>query len=118
MKAKVSVQLNQADFSRKLESILDDTTRLKIQEAFAETIDPWTPFLTGKLSGDITIDSEGVTYNVPYARNKYYGEVFHKEEHPLASSHWDQVAMEQGAEDILRAKVKDIITERIKALYG
>ena len=118
MKPQVKVVINENSIKQKVDALLDETTMLRIQEVFAETIDPWTPFLTGQLSGDIEIDSTGVTYNVPYAKNKYYGEVYHKEVHPLATSHWDQVAMQQGAYDILKAKVTEIITERAKQLYG
>lgn len=114
----VKVELNPNAIKNKVNNLLDDTTMLKLQEAFADTIDPWTPFLTGQLSGDIVIDSSGVTYNVPYAKNKYYGYAFHKEVHPLATSHWDKVAMQQGALEPLEQRVKEILVARAKELYG
>ena len=118
MHTKVSVNINQNAVKGKVDSLLDESTMLRLQEALADTVDPWTPFLTGRLSGDITIGSDGVTYNVPYARKKYYGEVYHKEVHPLATSHWDKVAMEQGAREILESKVKEILIDRVRELYG
>lgn len=112
------VEVNVDGLTQKLENLLDDNTLTQLQTAFAETIDPWTPFLTGQLSNDITITSEGVTYNVPYAAHKYYGYAYHKEVHPLATSHWDKVAMEQGGLEILENRVKDILIARAKELYG
>lgn len=100
-----------------LDELIDDDVMLEVHRVFAETIDPWTPFLTGQLSGDIVISADGVTYNVPYASEKYYGTVYHKEVHPLATSHWDEVAM-QTEMDAFTARVKQILVERAKALYG
>jgi len=118
MKVTTTVQIDQSKVKAKIENLLDDSTMLEIQQVFAEVVDPWTPFLTGKLSGDLTIDKDGVTYNVPYAKRKYFGEVYHKEVHPLATSHWDSVAMEQGAREVLEARVKEILVRRAKELYG
>ena len=118
MHTHVSVDINPRAVESKVGAILDDSTMLKLHEALAETIDPWTPFLTGRLAGDLTIESDGVTYNVPYARKKYYGVALTKTYHPLATSHWDAVAMEQGASEILESKVKDILVARARELYG
>lgn len=118
MGTTVSIQLNSAAIAGKVENLLDDATMVQLQEAFAEVIDPWTPFLTGRLSGDIVIDKDGVEYAVDYARNKYYGFAYHKEVHPLATSHWDKVAMEQGGLEILESRVKEILIQRAKELYG
>lgn len=104
--------------NRITENLLDNNTLIQIQTAFADAIDPWTPFLTGALHEDITIDSEGVTYEVPYAKRKYYGEAFTKEFHPLATSHWDTVAFESGAKEVFEAKVRELLKSRVKELYG
>lgn len=119
MELKVTdIRINPKAVENAVNNLLDDDTMLSIQQIFADAIDPWTPFLTGRLSGDITIDSEGVTYNVPYAADKYYGYAYHKEVHPLATSHWDKVAVEQGAMDSIEAQVKELLIARAKALYG
>jgi len=102
----------------KIDSLFDDATMTKIQQAFAETIDPWTPYLSGNLSKDVTVSSDHITYNAPYSRRKYYTYAYHKEVHPLATSHWDKVAMEQGAREILEARVREILTRRVNELYG
>ena len=101
----------------KVEALLDTKTMEQIHGAFARIIDPYTPFLTGKLHTDVTVSADGVTYNVPYAANKYYGEVFCKEFHPLATSHWDKVAMETQM-PVLEAQVLEILKARAKELYG
>ena len=111
------VDFDVAKVQNKIESLIDDDVMTQIHQLFAETIDPWTPFLTGALHSDITVRADGVTYNVPYAADKYYGIVYHKEVHPLATDHWDVVAMETELE-AFEAKVKDILIARAKQLYG
>lgn len=51
---EVEVHIDANAVQRKCESLLDDDTMMKLQETFADVINPWTPFLTGQLSGDIT----------------------------------------------------------------
>lgn len=114
---EVTVKLNAKEIEHKLESLLDDNTMLKIQQAFAEIIDPWTPFRSGALSKDITVTKDGVTYNVPYSAEKYYGEAYTHTVHPLATSHWDVVAMQSEMPN-LEQRVKAILAERAKQLYG
>jgi hypothetical protein len=111
------VEINAERLIEGLDSLVDDDVKTRIHALFAETVDPWTPFLTGALHSDITVDAEGVTYNVPYAAEKYYGTVFHKEEHPLATDHWDKVAMETEMEAFVE-KVKEILTMRAKQAHG
>lgn len=115
------VEVDPNKLIQKVESLLDDDTMMKIQEVFADVIDPWTPYLTGKLSGatqpTVYISAQGVTYTVPYAREKYYGEVYHHEVHPNASPHWDEVAMETEM-DAFKEHVKQILIARAKELYG
>ena len=118
LNVKVTVTIDENAIENKVNALLDESTMTSIQKVFAETIDPWTPFLTGNLSKDVTVDSNGVTYNAPYSRRKYFTYAYHKEVHPLATSHWDKVAMEQGAKEVLEAKVKEILVNRVNELYG
>lgn len=111
------VYVNVHGLENQIDALFDDATMKQIQTVFAEIIDPWTPFLTGQLHSDITIDAEGVTYNSSYAADKYYGEVFCKDYHPLATSHWDKVAMETQM-PLLKEKVTEILRARAKELYG
>ena len=118
MEVKVdTVDIDAGAVTSKVEALLDEATMTKIQAAFAKIIDPWTPFRTGQLHSDLNIDSSGVTYEVPYSKNKYYGEVYTKTFHPLATSHWDEVAM-QTEMPTLEAEVKNILIARAKELYG
>lgn len=112
-----NVQIDVNAITGKLEELLDADTMERVQRVFAEIIDPWTPFWTGNLHSDVTITDEGVTYNAPYAADKYYGEVFCKDYHPLATSHWDKVAMETQM-PVLIERVTEILKARAKELYG
>lgn len=114
----VKVKFNENEFNNKLETVTNDPgLRTEIHQDFAQTIDPWTPFLTGKLHSDITISDRCVTYNVPYAAKKYYGTVYCKEFHPLATSYWDVAAM-QVEGDAFAARVKEMILRKAKEMYG
>lgn len=112
-----AVEINTVVIEQQFESLLDEETLTKMCAAFAEIIDPWTPFRSGQLHSDITIDSSGVTYNVPYALEKYLGEVYTKTVHPLATSHWDKVAL-QTEMPVLEARCREILIARAKELYG
>ena len=118
MKVEVTkLTVNSNLIQSKVEALLDTETRRQIQMVFAELIDPWTPFLTGQLHRDLTIDETGVTYNAPYSAEKYYGEVFCKDYHPLATSHWDKVALETEM-PVLKARIIEILQARARELYG
>lgn len=111
------VEFDIARVQEKIDSLIDDDVLTQINQLFAETIDPWTPFLTGALHSDITVGPDGVTYNVPYSADKYYGIVYCKDFHPLATDHWDKVAMETEMA-AFEEKVKEILIARAMQLYG
>lgn len=100
------------DVSRDIINKLIDNPNMmtEIHQLLAETVNPWTPYLSGNLSTDLTIDETGVTYNADYAFDKYYGNVYTKEYHPLATSHWDEVAMQTELETFQK-KVTEIISK-------
>ena len=114
-----NIQINTAAIKGKIEALLDDETMREIQQVFAEIIYPWTPYLTGALSSyeHTFISAEGVTYLVPYSAEKYYGAVYTKDVHPLATSHWDKVALETQM-PVLKQRVLEILQARAKELYG
>lgn len=113
--------MSQVVFNFTMDDILDkmvtESAMLKVHQELARVVDPWTPYLSGQLSQDLTIDSSGVTYNVPYAEDKYYGEVYTKDFHPLATSHWGDVAMISEGEAFAQT-VKEILIEEYKANNG
>ena len=117
MKVNVEVNWDISKVEKKINSLLDDATMTKIHQLYAETIDPWTPFLTGRLHENYKVSPNDVVYTVPYARKKYYGEVYTKVNHPLATSHWDTVAM-QSELPAFEEKVKELLKERVRQLYG
>ena len=113
----VEVDFNIDSVVNKIDSLVDDDVMTQIHALFAETVDPWTPYLTGALSSDVTVGPDGVTYNVPYAAEKYYGTVYCKKFHPQATDHWGEVAMDTELE-AFEEKVKDILIARAMQLYG
>ena len=114
---KTEVSIDMTSITNKIEELLnDDAVMTEVHTEFANIIDPWVPYDTGNLSKDITIDASGVVYNADYAAKQYYGTEFnHKTEvHPLATAHWDQVAM-QTEKEVLAAKVREILIRRINS---
>ncbi len=111
------VTWNIPNIEKKLDSLVDDSLMTKVHQTYAKIIDPWTPYLTGKLHRTFTVDAEKVTYLVPYAAKKYYGEVYTKTVHPLATSHWDTIAM-QTEMPLFEQRVKELLKERAKEIYG
>lgn len=86
---------------------------------FIDIVDPYVPYDTGKLSGEVdyvhSMDGSAVVYTAPYAAKQYYGEEFHHttEHHPLATAHWDKVAM-QTERDRFVKEVEQIVKEHYK----
>ena len=94
--------------------LADPKFRTQVNQEFAEICDPYVPFVTGQLAENIRVDSNGITYEQPYASNVYDSMNVHsKEFHPLATSQWDEVAF-ANHKDELTAKTKEIIEKWIK----
>ena len=101
------------------DSVMDDATKREICEVIAEMCDPYVPYRTGKLSKNVTISSEGVTYNQPYAEKNYFGvDIPHNLTiHPLATAKWDEAMMADHGEEFM-SRVQDIINRRLQELHG
>ena len=97
----------------------DDIVRLAVHNTFAKDIDPWVPYLNNPLSTQLDITPDYIRYTVPYAHYQYEGVNFNHttDYHPLASAHWDQVAM-QTIRESFEQQVKDILIWRASQLYG
>lgn len=117
----ITFKVKESQFAKKLagrfESVLNDSVvRTEINQAIAEKCDPYVPYQTGALANNTEITENGIRYKQPYASHQYYGEFEHnKSVHPLATSHWDKVMM-QNHKDELNAEIKDIINDRLKEL--
>lgn len=113
----INVQLDEVAIEKKIDDLIDNPeVRTESNKALAEIVDPWVPYDTGNLSQEsVQVDENAVHYTAEYAAKQYYGDEFnHKREiHPLATAHWDKVAM-QTEKDALIAKVKGIISRRAK----
>ena len=114
---KTTVTINTDGINGKLNDVIhSNEVMTEVHQAFAETIDPWVPYDTGALSKHIVVDATGVVYTEPYAAKQYYGDEFHHtgRVHPLASAHWDKVAMQTQRESLAQ-QVKDILVRRINS---
>ena len=95
--------------------INDENVMTLVQSRFAQIVDPYVPYDTGYLSQDsVEIDAEGVTYTADYAWKQYYGEEYNHntEVHPLATAHWDKVAMQTEYATLVN-DIQDIIREKL-----
>lgn len=83
---------------------------------------PYTPFDNNPLSTLVTIEPNSITYNVPYARNMYYGKVMagnprkatdkdiKYQGSPMRGKLWVERAMIDRKQDVIKA-VEDFIKE-------
>ena len=96
----------------------DPQLMTEINQILANKYDPYVPYITGALAGNITVDENGITYNQPYAEEVYESMRPHNlEEHPLASSHWDEVAFANHRDEIsqeVKEKLEEWIMTKIK----
>lgn len=88
----------------------DMLSRMVSPEAKEELLIEWyksmyeyIPFVTGNLANNISIQSDGIHFKVPYARRQYYGDNFNftKDQHPLAQARWGNVAWDLHQEEIM-----------------
>lgn len=119
----------------------DEAAWLEIYNEYARAINPWVPMDEGVLSQSVQVSSDGLTYPGPYAHYQYIGEIYGpnipiyedgeivgwwsppdkyptgrpmehgREKHPLASSRWDEAAMEVIG-DQFAAQVASILIRR------
>lgn len=143
----ITVDLDGVEYA--LKSLpLDKPLRKQINQLVADYCEPYVPFKTGELSGNVSITENSITYNVPYARYQYYGRVYgpnffrgyntdgspkfrtpagtikyptgnrlnyNTEFHPLATSEWDKVMMEDRGDSFTEAVaelIRPILTSR------
>ena len=113
IKTNVNINLNSIE-SKLSQTLNDPNTMTEVHQEFANVINPWIPKNTGRLAdGDVRVDATGVTYYAPYASKCYYGDdiPFRTDKHPLATAHWDKVAMHT-ERAVFAQTVKEIIIRR------
>ena len=81
-------------------------------ETCARYFNPYVPMRDGFLSQNYVTEPFKITYNQPYAKRNYYGDDFNfsKEQHPLATSHWEQPAYAAKKDQVAKE-----ITEFVKS---
>ena len=116
---QVEVEIDPQMLRGKLATILDDTTKLAINNTLARYCHPYVPYLHGPLSETVEVTADGVRYTQPYARRQYYGTDFNftKDYHPLATAMWDKAMMRDRGEDFVE-EVQRVIAWRAKQIYG
>ena len=95
----------------------DEEVMLLVHAHLAKIIEPYVPYDTGYLSGEsVEITPTGVIYTADYAWKQYFGDEFNhnREHHPLATSRWDEVAM-QNHYDEFAEEVKEILIRRLNS---
>lgn len=104
-----------------LDDILDSQTMQELHQYFAEKCDPYVPYKTGALaeSGLTHVQPDGVYYTMKYASRQYYGvDIKHNlVHHPKATALWDEVMMQEQAEEFTRG-VEEILNRRAREKYG
>lgn len=115
----IKVNVDKRSIGDKVWSPFTVGMNIDICKALIDTVDPYVPYDTGKLSGEVdfaqTTSGPAIIYTAPYARKQYYGEEFHHntEHHPLATAHWDKVAM-QTKRDEFNKEVERIVKEHYR----
>ena len=116
MPIKVKLQTDHGKQIQRLRNVIDaPQTLTQVHEVLRDISDPYVPYDTGKLSQNVTVDENGVTYHQPYARRIFYGDYinFHVDKHPLATARWTDVAMANHSDEFDN-RVGEIIKEAIK----
>lgn len=71
----ITVDLDGVEYA--LKSLpLDGPLRKQINQLVKDYCEPYVPFETGELSGNVSVTENSITYNAPYARYQYYGRVY------------------------------------------
>lgn len=65
---------------------------------------PYVPMETGMLDETVDITPKCVHYKVVYAHRQWDGKNFHfsKDQHPLATAHWEEAAMAAKKDDLCK----------------
>lgn len=111
----VTVTVDASYVISKLQNVIDDDwTMTMVNAQLAQILDPYVPYDTGFLSQEsVEIEADGIYYTAYYAWRQYYGDDFshNTEVHPLATSRWDEVAMQTHYNEFTE-DVKEIIIRR------
>lgn len=106
MGVKVSINIRPDVLSRRLTPELKRYAHSQLRDY----CDKYVPKRTGALVDNVSITEECVHYKQEYAVYPYSGDHlnFLRDQHPLATSHWDKAAMAVHGDD-LAADIEDAI---------
>ena len=108
-----------------------------VYNSYRRIIEPYVPMRTGTLSTNVEVTSTYLRYKSPYAMFMYNGLLmlgdesgkafanegerkhivdtklnYSKEQHPLASSEWDKIAMRNGGLQLLSREVVKLVNKQ------
>lgn len=120
-----------------IDDIIDDEFKKYMHEEFYKLMFPYIPYDTGALASTTdyelnlfniklseeqsmnigltsgNIDTEGITFNAPYAEDAYYNQQnWHKDKHPLATSEWGQVAFNAHEQELVNT-LQEYLNRRV-----
>lgn len=101
----VSVKLVDFDVNKTLKRLINnDKVGLFMAETCARYMNPYIPMETGMLSQNYITEPWEVTYTQPYAHTMLEGDGFNfsKEQHPLATAHWDEATQKAKSTQIAK----------------
>lgn len=84
---------------------INDRVLLFAHNQLRSIAEPYVPMRDGPLSQNVEVTPKHLRYVSPYASRMYYGIgfKFSKDEHPLATAKWDEVAMQMHRDKFIRA---------------
>ncbi|MGN1121982.1 MAG: minor capsid protein [Eubacteriales bacterium] len=99
VKIKINVDLKKAG-----ERKLTNSVRLFATADAFRLMSPYVPMQTGTLWQTVDISPGKIHYKMPYADRMYNGDGLHfsKEEHALATAHWDRAMMRDKGDVLAR----------------
>jgi len=80
-----------------------ENAQLALAERFSHVMDPYVPYRTGMLAGNVDIQPDGVLYTEEYAGYAYFMEDvnFSRHTHPKATGFWDEAAKSNHLDELV-----------------
>lgn len=121
MALEVNIEFNDAELERRISSLVNEPDFMtQVHMQFRAMCSPYVPYLEGHLNDTTEITPEYVRWYQPYAHYQYEGVSvngnafnYTKEQHPLATSHWDRVMMQDKGDEFVK-RIQDMVDWRFR----
>jgi hypothetical protein len=109
----VNIHVKMFNPQQTVSKILDDSVGTFTAETWGRCFNPYVPMQSGMLSKGYRTEPFKVIYDSPYAHKMYEGDNFNfsKEQHPLATSHWNEPAF-TAKKDIVAKEISTFIARK------